>query len=153
MRYLLIAVPALLASTAPPIASLRVDGERSTFSIVIEASANTGYNIRIKCVSACAKPIEFSEPVGDVPLGLFSRDEDDLVFSLWSGGSAYWVRVWQVNDAGVREVAELSSRGRPDVLTDSAGRPAIRTYEADSSVEPFKPVLRSFIQGRFVVAP
>jgi dipeptidyl aminopeptidase/acylaminoacyl peptidase len=86
-------------------------------------------------------------------LGLFSRDQDDLVFSLWSGGSSYRVRVWQVSDAGVRKVAELPSRGRPDFLTDDAGRSAIRTYEADSGVEPFKPTLWSFVKGRFVVAP
>lgn len=152
MRYLLIVVPALLASTTPPIASLRVDGERSTFSVVIEASANTGYNIRIKCVSACARPIEFHEAISDVPLGLFTRDQDDLVFSMWSGGSAYQVRVWQVSDSGVRKVAELSSRGRPDFLSDNAGRPAIRTYEAESGAGPFTPVLRSFIRGHFVVA-
>jgi hypothetical protein len=132
---------------------LRVDGERSTFSVVVEANANTGYNIRIRCVSACAQPIDFRESIADVPMGLFTRDQDDLVFSLWSGGSAYRVRVWQVSDSGVRKVAELSSRGRPDFLTDNAGRPAIRTYEADSGVDPFKPVLRSFIRGRFVVAP
>ena len=153
MRCLLIALPALLASTVPPVASLRINGERSTFSVVVEDSASTGYDIRIKCVSACAEPIDFSEPIGDVPMGLFSRDQDDLVFSLWSGGSAYRVRVWQVSDAGVRKVAELSSRGRPDFLTDGAGRSAIRTYEADSGVEPFKSVVRSFIGGRFVVAP
>ncbi|WP_267389734.1 hypothetical protein [Sphingomonas sp. GC_Shp_3] len=153
MRYLLIALPLLLASTVSPVASLRVDGERSTFSVVVEERASTGYNIRIACVSTCAQPIDFSEPIGDVPMGLFSRNQDDLVFSLWSGGSAYRVRVWQVSDAGVRKVAELSSRGRPDFLTDSTGRSAIRTYEADSGVEPFKPVLRSFIKGRFVVEP
>ncbi|MFK3890507.1 hypothetical protein [Sphingomonas sp. NPDC079357] len=153
MRCLLIAVPALLASTVPPVASLRVNGERSTFSVAVEESASTGYDIRIKCVSSCAQPIDFSEAIGDVPMGLFSRDQDDLVFSLWSSGSAYRVRVWQVSDTGVRKVVELSSRGRPDFLTDGAGRSAIRTYEADSGVEPFKPVLRSFIGGRFVVAP
>jgi len=153
MRYLLIAVPALLASTVPPVASLLINGERSTFSVVVEHSASTGYDIRIKCVSACAQPIDFSEPINDVPMGLFSRDQDDLVFSLCSGGSAYRVRVWQLNDAGVRKVAELSSRGRPDFLTDGAGRSAIRTYEADSGAKSSKPVLRSFIGGRFMVTP
>ncbi len=102
-------------------------------------------------MSDCARPIEFSEPVGDVPMGLFTRGKDNLVFSLWSGGSAYRVRVYQVSDTGVRKVAELSSRGLPDVLTDNAGRPAIRTYEADSGAQALKPVLRSFIRGHFEV--
>jgi hypothetical protein len=153
MRYLLIALPALLANTVSPVASLRIDGARSSFSVLVEENASTGYDIRIKCVSTCAQPIEFNEFIGDVPMGLFSRDQDDLVFSLWSGGSSYRVRVWQVSDAGVRKVAELPSRGRPDFLTDDAGRSAIRTYEADSGVEPFKPTLWSFVKGRFVVAP
>lgn len=151
MRYLLIAAPALMASTIPPVASLRVGGERSTFSVLVEEGAGTGYHIRIKCVSECARPIEFSEPVGDVPMGLFTRDKDNLVFSLWSGGSVYRVRVYQVNDTGVRNVAELSSRGLPDVSTDNAGRPAIRTYEADSGAQALRPVLRSFIRGHFEV--
>lgn len=153
MRYLMIAVPALMASTAQPMASLRVEGERSTFSVVVEKSAQTGYEIRIRCVAACDLPIDFHEPIDDVPMGLFTRDQDELVFSLWSGGSAYRVRIWQVGDRAVRKVAELSSRGRPDFLTDEAGRAAIRTYEADGSVDPMKPVLRSFVRGRFVVAP
>jgi len=153
MRNLLIALPALLPNAGSPVASLRVDGERSTFSVTVEERASVGYDVRIECVSTCAQPIAFSETVGDAPMGLFSRDQDDLVFSVWSGGSAYRVRVWQVSDAGVRKVAELSSRGRPDFLTDGAGRSAIRTYEAESGVEPLKPVLRSFIRGRFVVTP
>lgn len=153
MRYLLIAVPALLASTSPPVASLRVHGESSAFSVVVEANAKVGYDIRIRCVSACDHLTNFHESIGDVPMGLFTRNQDELVFSLWSGGSAYRVLVWKVSDSGVRKVAELSSRGRPDFLTDNMGRPAIRTYEADSGVEPFKPVLRSFVRGRFVIAP
>jgi hypothetical protein len=121
--------------------------------VVVEENARTGYDLRIRCVSACGQPVDVHEPVDDVLMGLFTRDQDELVFSWWSGGSAYRVRVWQVSDWGVRKVAELSSRGRPDFLTDEMGRPAIRTYEADRGVNPLKSVLRSFIRGRFVVAP
>lgn len=149
----MITVPALLATTAPPVASLRVHGERSTFSVVVEENTETGYDIRIRCVSACDHPIDFIEPIDDVPMGLITRDQGELVYSLWSGGSTYRVRVWKVSDRGVRKVAELSSRGRPDFLTDETGRPAIRTYESDRGIGPLKPVLRSFIHDRFVVAP
>ncbi|MFG6284420.1 hypothetical protein [Sphingomonas sp. S6] len=153
MRYLLIASPAVLASIAPPIASLRVHGERSTFSVVVEDSAAVGYDIRIECVAACDHPVDFHERIDDVPMGLFTRDQDELLFSLWGGGSTYRVRVWKVGDSGIRKVVELSSRGRPDFLTDDKGRSAIRTYEGGSGTGPLKPVLRSFIRGHFVVVP
>jgi hypothetical protein len=151
--YYLIAAAALLSSIALPIASLQVHGERSTFSVVVEDHATVGYDIRIRCVSACDHPVDFHEPIDDVPMGLFTRDQDDLLFSLWGGGSAYRVRVWKVGDSGVRKVVELSSRGRPDFLTDDMGRSAIRTYEGSSGAGPLKPVLRSFIRGHFVVVP
>jgi len=93
--------------------------------------------------------VTFVEPIGDHPLGLFSRDQDQLVFYLSSSGSAYQVRVWQIADSGVRRVASLGSRGRPDFLSDAQGRAVIDTYEGDSGVGPWSHVRWTYRDGAF----
>jgi hypothetical protein len=95
-------------------------------------------------------PRPYSETVGDTPLGLFSRDQDDLILSLWAGGSAYHVRVWSIADGQVRKIAELSSRGRPEFLNAPDGGTMIRTFEAESDVAALQEVNWTFTAERFV---
>ncbi|WP_170318441.1 hypothetical protein [Sphingomonas sp. PAMC 26621] len=109
-----------------------------------------GYQIAIDCTKKCAKPVHYQEATSDAPLGLFSRDQNDLIFSTWSGGSAYRVRVWSVAGNTVRKVVELSSRGTPDFLSDSHGRPMIETYEGDSVAVRLSRVRWIFVNGHFV---
>lgn len=143
----------LMSSVIPvnvPVASLRVDGDGSTFKVDITERASEGYEIAIDCVRRCPKPIHYRDVTADTPLGLFSRDQNDLIFSTWSGGSAYRVVVWSVSDGRIRKVAELSSRGRPDFMNGSDGKPVIQTYEADSGADPLLRVRWIFANGRFV---
>ena len=137
-------------SANSPVASLRLDGEGSTFKVAITKQAPEGYAISIDCVERCLKPIHYRDTTGDTPLGLFSRDQNSLIFSTWSGGSAYRVVVWSVADYHIRKVAELSSRGRPDFMSGPDGVAVIQTYEADSSTDPLRRVRWTFANGRFV---
>ena len=142
----------LLASSAPaisPAASLRVNGDISTFVVKVTGGVSSVYQIAIDCVENCAKPVHYGEGTSDSPLGLFSRDQGDLIFSTWSGGSAYRVMVWSVAGDTVRKVVELSSRSTPDFFTDPRGRPTIETYEGDSVAAPFRRVRWTFINGGF----
>ena len=141
-----VAVDAAQAVTA---ASLRVDGDHKTFVVAVRVYRISGYEVEINCVAGCSSPVSYHEPVGDSPLGLFTRDQDGLIFSTWSAGSAYRVRVWRVSDRGIHKVVELSSRGRPDFQSDEFGRSTIRAFEGESSTGPLRPVLWTYRSGSF----
>lgn len=125
MNALLLAFSLLFChATAPSLAAaLRIDGDESTFMVQVTGGLPDGYQITIDCTEKCTRPVHYREATGDTPLGLFSRDQNDLAFSTWSGGSAYRVKVWSVAGGAVRKVLELSSRSTPNFLSDAYGRP------------------------------
>jgi len=131
-------------------ASLLVDGNRSTFATKITRDLSAGYAVTIDCVERCTIPVHYREVTGDTLLGLFSRDQNDLIFSLWSGGSAYRVVVWSISNGNVRKVAELSSRGRPDFMSGRNGAAVIQTYEANSGTDELHRVRWTYANGKFV---
>jgi hypothetical protein len=137
-------------SISPPVAALRVHEAQSTFTVNVTVDSSAGYQITIDCVEGCKTPIHYRETASDSPLGLFSRDQYGLIFSIWSGGSAYRVLVWSVADDSVRKVAELSSRGRPDFTTGPNGTPRILAHEADSDGISLHSVCWSFVNTGFV---
>ncbi|RYG98662.1 MAG: hypothetical protein EON58_06450 [Alphaproteobacteria bacterium] len=152
MHIALLAI-SLLCSAPPadlPVASLRVSGGQSSFIVKVDEAADSGYQISIDCIEGCEKAIHYRDTSGDTPLGLFSRDADGLVFSVWSGGSAYRVLVWALSDDGVRKVSELSSRARPDFMSSSDGNPMIQTYEGNSDTAPLRRVRWTFVDGHFL---
>ena len=150
MTSWLSAALSLAAAHAAPVASLRVDANGATFVVAVREYRSAGYQIEVDCVAKCSRRFSYRESVSDSPLGLFTRDRDDLVFSTWSAGSAYRVRVWRVSASGIGKIAELSSRGMPDFLSGRSGRPSIRTYEGDSGTGPMHSVLWTYRDGRFV---
>ena len=111
----------------------------------------------VQCVAECVKPLHYVREIADVPLGLFRRwDGDNLIYSTWVGGVSYTVRVWSVEDHGVRLLFEQGSRGMPDFMTDGSDRQIIRTYERptdaagrETSIEA-QPVLWRYENGSFV---
>jgi len=141
---------AALSVTDAPVALLRVDAEQSSFTVKVAEDRAGGYQIAIDCIEGCTEATHYREITGDTPLGLFSEDRGDLIFSIWATGSVYRVRVWSVSKGAVRKVAELSSRGRPDFLTAADGELLVQTYEADSGVAPPHRVGWKFEGGRFV---
>ena len=149
------AVLALLSAAssmtaATPVASLRANGDQASFMVKVVTDAHAGYRVTIDCARHCRKPVHYAETTGDAPLGLFSRDQDNLLFSIWSAGSVYRVLVWSVSDGGVRRIAEIASRGRPDFLSDSDGSAVIRTYEGGGGASPLHAKDWTFSDGRFV---
>lgn len=130
-------------------ASLRLTTDEGVFSAIISEGGEAGYEVKITCVSGCPAAIGLRESVDDTPLGLFTRDQDDLLFSTWSAGSAYRVRVWTLRQSGIVEIAELSSRGRPAFESDRFGRAIIRTFESESGIASLRPVLWTYSNGAF----
>ena len=148
--FLAISLLSFDAAAPVPVAALRVDGDVSTFVVQVTGGLPDGYQIAIDCTEKCARPVHCRETTSDTPLGLFSRDQNDLVFSTWSGGSAYRVMVWSVARDTVRKVVELSSRGTPNFLSDPHGRPTIETYEGESVAARLSRVRWTFVKGHFV---
>ncbi len=161
MNVVILAATATMTMTPAPrtLAALRVATESGAIMDVRvqrkDASGQT--EITVDCVEDCRRPVHFSQEIDDNPMGLFQRcDCDDLVYSVWSGGSAYRVRVWSVNGDGVKLVFERSTRGWPDFQTDRSGRQVIRTWERSEDAEgrenslKLKPVLWRLDHGRFL---
>ncbi|WP_448662249.1 hypothetical protein ACG3SL_16470 [Sphingomonas sp. CJ20] len=146
MALVLFAMPA----RAQTVASLRIHADASTYFANVDTDPSVGYRLAIACIDACSSSAAYREDIGDVPMGLFVRDQDGLLFSLWAGGSAYRVRIWRITDAGIRQVAELSSRGRPEFLDDPQGRPIIHTFDAESGTGP-RSVIRWTYDGKAFV--
>jgi hypothetical protein len=139
-----------LPAYAEPVALLRVDADAATYIAKVESDPAVGYKLSIDCVDKCAHPVSYRENVSELPMGLFVRDQSSLLFSLWSGGSTYRVRVWEVTDAGVHRIIELSSRERPEFLSDRQGRTVIHTFEGESGVGTHTLTSWIYINGRFV---
>ncbi len=154
MRLLILAVSLLPinATAASLVAALRVEADASTFMVQVTGGHPGGYQIAIDCTENCARTVHYRETTGDAPDGLFFRDQNGLVFSTWSGGSAYRVIVWSVAGHSVQKVIELSSRGRPNFLSDADGRPAIDIYEGESGVALLHRERWTFIKGHFIRA-
>jgi hypothetical protein len=152
MNPLMLAVSLLSSDAAATstVATLRVDGDASTFVVQVTGGLPNGYQIAIDCTEKCVRQVHYRETTSDTPLGLFSRDQNGLVFSTWSGGSAYRVMVWSVASDTVRKVGELSSRGTPNFLSDANGRPTIETFEGASVAARLRRVRWTFIKGHFV---
>lgn len=143
----------LLSSSPPaasPVAALRVEGDKTSFMVKVTEDISVGYQITIDCTEHCTRVIHYRETTSDTPLGIFSRDQNGLIFSTWSGGSTYRVVVWSVSDNDVQRVTELSSRARPDFMSGPDGTPVIQTYEADTAAAPLHRIRWIFANGRFV---
>ena len=138
-------------------ASLRMsDPTLSEYRIQI-LDGPTGYRLVADCLCGCSPAHRYAQDIADTPISLFRlSDNDDLVYSIWAGGSAYRVRVWKVGPDIVAQVLEASTRERPDFLTDSSGAVVVRTFEADAAVTPSRAV-RWIYDGkafsRFAEAP
>lgn len=134
-------------------ASVWLDAHEAQWHATIE-DAPKGYRFIVDCVRGCIPPMRYVQDIGDAPISLFRPwDGDDLVYSIWAGGSAYRVRVWKVSLGGVSQVLDASSRGRPDILSAADGTPVVRTYEAESGVGPRSPVAWEYRGGVFIKDP
>jgi hypothetical protein len=136
-------------------ASLRIGlGDSSEATIQVVNDGSTGYRLKVDCLNKCARPLHYSTPISDTPLGLLDLDHDGLVYSVWGTGCCYIVRVWKVTANGVTKLLETGSRGVPSLVT--APRLAIVTYmrPTDASAREtsvaLRPIRWTYSGGRFV---
>jgi len=142
-------------SARPPLsedsvkASVWLDADEAQLLAKIEVGPR-GYRLVVDCVRGCIPRTRYVQDIEDTPISLFRLwDRDDLVFSVWSGGSAYRVRVWKLSKGGAVQLLEASSRARPDFVSASDGSVAVRTYEAESGVQAPNPVTWEYRNGNF----
>jgi len=130
-------------------ATVWLDADQAQFLAKIEDGPK-GYRFVVDCVRGCIPRTRYVQDVSDAPISLFRLwDGDDLLFSVWAGGSAYRVRAWQVSRGKVIQLLEASSRRRPDLVSAPDGAPAVRIYEADSGVQVPAPVTWAYRKGAF----
>jgi hypothetical protein len=129
-------------------------GDMSEATIQIVDDRNSGYRFNVDCVSRCVRPLHYSMPIGDSPLGLLDLDRDGLIYSVWGTGCCYVVRVWKVTSSGVSKLFETGSRGVPSLITSP--HLAIITYmrptdarRRETSTSP-RPMRWTYSGGRFV---
>jgi hypothetical protein len=133
-------------------ASVWLDADQAQLLAKVEDGPR-GYRLIVDCVRGCIPRTRYVQDVSDSPISLFRLwDGDDLLFSVWAGGSAYRVRVWKVSRGAVVELLEASSRGRPDISSAVDGAPTVRTYEADGGTQPTNAVTWEYRDGAFTRA-
>ena len=145
---------AVLIAAQAPAASLHVaigDGSEATVQVVNDR--RTGYRLTVDCIIRCARPLHFTMPVGDSPMGLVDLDRDGLVYSVWGTGCCYVVRVWRVTSGGVIKILETGSRYLPSLITtpEITVVTYMRPTDADgqeTSTSP-RPLTWTYRQGRF----
>jgi|EndMetStandDraft_2_1072991.scaffolds.fasta_scaffold49395_1 hypothetical protein len=143
--------PSRLPSPSPESirASLWVRHDLADFSVQAREGPE-GYRLVADCVRGCRPQVSYVQSIQDSPISLFRLwDGDDLVYSVWAGGSAYRVRVWRLSRAGMTQLLEVTSRARPDFLTGSDGTAEIRTYEAEGGTQPTHPVVWRYRDGKY----
>lgn len=130
-------------------ASVRLGGDGVEWLAKVD-DGPSGYRLVVDCLRGCLPATRYVENVPDSPISLFRLwDGDDLLLSVWAGGSTYRVRAWKVGASGIVPVLEASSRSRPDFLSAADGAPTVRTHEADSGIGPRSPVLWEYRDGAF----
>jgi hypothetical protein len=93
----------------------------------------------IRCVSGCAKQFAYREDFADAPLAAFRLwDGSDQLITLWTGGTAYWVRIYILGDSGIRKVFDSASKSAPDFAHTPMGDDVVilhhREGEGDTPV-------------------
>ncbi|MBE9603328.1 hypothetical protein IAI18_00490 [Acetobacteraceae bacterium H6797] len=137
MKLRLIALSAALwAGLVPPAQAEKLmarvtitpDLQRRFQADVVEVDgAFTSLNIaprelRIRCLQGCATETTYVEGMDDGLLDLLHLKENgrDLV-TVWVSGSAYWVRVYHLEDGKIGKVMEAASKVWPSFNFDDQG--------------------------------
>lgn len=76
-----------------------------------------------------SEPIFRAETVDNLVSVFRLSDEESLIYSLWTTGSAYRVRVFSISQAKVLEVLDAGSKQAPMFVRDQSGQPIILLSE------------------------
>ena len=91
--------------------------------------------VEINCISKCVKKIEFSENVDDFPLGAFRlRDNTSQFVTIWVGATAYWTRIYNIGQGGVKKVLEQASKSAPQFGVSEDGSPVVIMDDQAASI-------------------
>jgi hypothetical protein len=150
---------ATVASPAPPRIEYdrlleRVSGPvgKAWFQLDIReaTTAPPGVPVRevdIRCTEGCGTPVTYSEGLSDAPISAFRLWEGTSRFvTIWAGGAAYWVMIYDVSPVGVRKVMAEATRGWPQfVYLPDGSEGIILQVEADAPWKGHHMPLRSVV--------
>jgi hypothetical protein len=127
---LLTLLPVCAAAAEGPAAELRALGTAMAVMRTRVEETPDGYRLIVRCERGCPAPVEHTEDIGDVPLGLLQLwDGDGLLISTWAASSVYVVRIHLLTPHSVSRVLEATSHGAPGFALDSRGRMTVSTSE------------------------
>lgn len=151
----MIAALALAIAQVEAVASLGIrQSDESYAAVEVRRDNQFGHMLTVDCASKCSTPLHFEARIGDAPLGLVDLQTDGLIYSVWSTGCCYIVRVWQVTPTGVKLILEAGSRTQPSLMAKSGI--VVETYMRPTDAHgreigtALRPVRWTYRQGRFV---
>lgn len=106
-----------------------IGGTEYIFSVrrVSQENGTSKQVFEIRCV-ACAKHMLLHEDTLDYPISIYRvSDESPLFFTLWTTGSAYRIRVFDVGSNGARSVLDVGATVPPQVFRDQSDRLVVST--------------------------
>jgi len=94
--------------------------------------------LQIYCLNDCAARIRFQEDFVDTPLSMFRLwDGSNKLITIWTSGSAYWVRVYLIDSEGVQKILDQATRSAPQFGVDSrTGSPVVILDNPESEASP-----------------
>jgi hypothetical protein len=92
--------------------------------------------VEIECTSGCSKKVRFTEDLADVPLGAFRLwDGTSQFVTIWGGATAYWVRIYNVDQSGVKKVFEEATKSAPQFGFAADSSPVVVLNDPTSTVK------------------
>ncbi len=84
------------------------------------------WTLTIRCVRGCGKSIVYTENTSNHPIAAFSlRDDSPQIITYWTGGSAGWVRIYEVSTTGIKKIFDQATRNFPQIAMAEDGSPVI----------------------------
>ena len=131
-----IAEPTLLAKSIG-----YFDGQ--LFELYIEEfnGNKTGVNpterkLTIHCIKNCVSPRNYEERFIDMPISAFRLwDGSHEFITIWASGSAYWVRIYNINSERILKVLDEATKSAPQFVYSKDGKEMVildNPYKSDS---------------------
>jgi hypothetical protein len=90
--------------------------------------------LEITCIKNCAASPVYKEAFSDNPVSVFRLwDGSNQFITIWTSGSAYWVRIYEVNLRDIRKVFDNATKTAPQFGFDSKGEPVVILDNPDST--------------------
>lgn len=103
----------------------------------MQSSAWKGRQVHIACNSDRMRPLTLRETVFDAPVSIFRLyDGASQIITLWASGSAYHLRIYNVQPDRIVKVLDAGTKSAPQFIYDTDGKPSVVLQNDDAAVAP-----------------